>query len=255
MWLLKDKKNCNQAISRDKYNCENGSALVYILIAIALLAALTVTFMQPSSQQTSSQSSFRTVSNIKSQVDTIRSAILECVLSYKKGDRSIDITGGGSDPDARRNFPIKPNSTHFSSATIGPTAGRLVKDIRCPGNPGNDDENHVVIFGGISGKFLPPAPGLFDDWQYYNGTDGVFFWLQTNKTDAFINTALLKSDDQFGECEADIIDASSGAIDLDSDSPAEVQCASGYTCFRVRMTIKPTAEYNGDADGDEGSCP
>lgn len=246
MTILRDENN---------HNNEGGSALVYILIAIALLAALTVTFMQPSSQQTSSQSSFRTVSNIKSQVDTIRSAILSCAISYKRGDVSIDITGGGTDPDARRNFPIKPNSAHFNTATIGATAGRLVRDIRCPGNPGNGDENHAMIFGGISGKFLPPAPDLFEDWQYYNGLDGVFFWIQTRKTDAFINTALQKLDNQFGECEADIIDASSGTVDLDSDAPAEVQCSSGYTCFRVRMGIKVSAEYNGDADGDEASCP
>ena len=234
---------------------ERGSALVYILIAIALLAALTATFMQPSSQQTSSQSSFRAVSTLKSQIDTIRSAIQECVLSYKKGDRSIDISGSGSDTDARRNFPIKPNSTHFGSATIGPTAGRLVKDIRCPGNPGNSDENHALIFGGTSGKFLPRAPDLFEDWQYYNGTDGIFFWIQTDKTDAFVGTALQKLDDQFGECEADIIDASGSARDLDSNS--EVECASGYACFRIRMTIKNTAVYNGDTDGEEAaaSCP
>ncbi len=235
--------------------CERGSALVYILIAIALLAALTFTFMQPSSQQTSSQNSFRAISEIRGQIDTIRSAIQECVLSYKKGDKSIDISGSGTDTGASRNFPIKPNSTHFNTATIGPTAGRLVKDIRCPGNPGSNDENHELIFGGTSNKFLPPAPDLFEDWQYYNGVDGIFFWIQTNKTDAFIDTAFQKLDDQFGECESDIIDASGGAIDLDSDAPAEVQCPSGYTCFRVRMRIGASAEYNGDADSDEAACP
>ncbi len=235
---------------------ERGSALVYILIAIALLAALTVTFMEPSSQQTSSQNSFRTVSDMKSQVDTIRSAIQECVLVYRQGDTSIDISSSGTDPDARRNFPIKPNSTHYTAASVGPTSGRLVKDIRCPGNPGNNDINHVRVFGGTSGKFLPPAPNLFDDWQYYNGEDGIFFWLSTDKTDAFIDTALQKLDDQFGECQADIIDAVSSAVDLDSNS--EVQCASGHTCFRLRMVTKPaTAVYNGDTDGEEAAegCP
>ncbi len=211
--------------------------------------------MQPSSQQTSSQSSFRTVSSLKSQIDTIRSAIQECVLSYKKGDKSIDIAVVGTDPDARRNFPIKPNSDHYLTATITPTAGRFVKDIRCPGDPGGNDENHVKIFGGTSGKFLPAAPDLFEDWKYYNGADGVFFWISTNRTDAFIDTALQKLDDQFGECESDIVDASGAAVDLDSDTPAEVQCADGYTCFRMRMTIKATAEYNGDTDGEEAACP
>ncbi|MGH1402666.1 MAG: hypothetical protein ACRBDL_00325 [Alphaproteobacteria bacterium] len=232
---------------------ERGSALVYILIAIALLAALTVTFMEPSSQQTSSQNSFRTVSDVKSQVDIIRSAIQECVLVHRQGDSSIDISSSGTDPDARRNFPIKPNSTHYSGATIGPTTDRLVKDIRCPGNPGSNDINHERIFGGTSGKFLSPAPDLFEDWQYYNGEDGVFFWLSTDKTDAFLGTALQKLDDQFGECEADVIDAVSGAVDLDSN--AEIECDSGYTCFRIRMVMNATAVYNGDTDGEEAACP
>lgn len=213
--------------------------------------------MGSSSQQTSSQSSFRAVSDIKSQVDTIRSAVQECVLSYQKGDKGVDISGSGTDPDARRNFPLKPSSDHFSSATIGPTSGRLVKDFRCPGNPGNEDINHAMIFKGTSGKFLPPPPDLFEDWQYYNGIDGVYFWTGTNKSDAFIGTALQKLDDQYGECEADVIDASSGAVNLDSDSPAETQCASGYRCLRVRLTITDSAVYNGDSDGDEAaaSCP
>lgn len=235
---------------------ERGSALVYILIAVALLAALTVTFMEPSSQQTSSQNTFKTVSDIRSQVNIIQSAIQECVLSYRYGDSTIDNSGSGTDEGARKNYPIKPSSGHFTGATIGPTAGRLVKDIRCPGNPG-DDQNHEKIFGGTSGKFMPPSPDLFEDWEYYNGTDGVYFWTTTDKTDPYINTALEKLDDLYSECEADIVDASSAAIDLDSATTAEVQCPSGSYCFRVRMIINPSAEYNGDTGGDEpsGTCP
>lgn len=234
---------------------QNGSALVYILIAIALLGALTLTFMEPSSQQTSSQNSFNTVSQMTGQINLIRSAIQECRIAYKKGDRSIDISSSGSDPGAQRNFPIKPNSSHYSTATIGPTTGRLVKDIRCPGDPGNNDENHVKIFGGTSGKFLPAPPNLFEDWQYYNGADGVYFWTQTSKSDAFIDSALEKLDEKYGECETDIVDASSGAVALDSDGPAETVCPSGYTCFRMRMVTRNTAVFNGDIDGDEASCP
>lgn len=235
-------------------NQECGSALVYILIAIALLAALTVTFMEPSSQQTSSQGSFRASTAIKSQVSVIRSAIQECRIAYKKGDRSIDITSSGSDPDAQRNYPIKPNSSHYSAATIGPTADRFVKDVRCPGDPGNNNVNHLAIFSGSSGKFLPPAPDLFSEWKYYNGIDGVFVWLETDKTDAFLQSALDKLDDvDFAECEADVIAASGSAVSLDSTS--EVSCPSNSLCFRVRITTKPSAVYNGDANNDEASCP
>lgn len=243
-----------QSLSRET---QTGSALVYILIAIALLAALTFTFMEPSSQQTSSQGSFRTVAAMQGQIDIIRSALQECVLSYRRGDRDIDATVSGTDPLARKNYPIKPNSTHYNGATIGPTAGRLAKDIRCPGNSPSNDNNHAKIFGGTSGKFLPAPPDLFEDWEYYNGQDGVYFWTKTDKTDAFIDTALQKLDDELSECEADIVDASGGAVDLDSEAPAETQCPSGYTCFRVRMTIGATAEYNGDTDGEEtaANCP
>lgn len=234
-------------------NGERGSALVYILIAIALLAALTLTFMQPSSQQTSSQSGFRSGTELQGQIDTIRSAIQECRLVYPGGDVNIVIDGTNPlDEGAHRSYPIDPNSPYYSTVTDGPSGDHLVRNIRCPGNPG-DDVNHAKIFGGSDGKFLPPAPNMFEDWQYYNSVDGIFFWTQTNKTDSFISSSLQKLDDRFGECEADIIDASGSAKNL--DSKGLLQCPSGYTCFRVRMTVNSTAVYNGDTDGDEASCP
>ncbi len=241
--------------NRNSCGAERGSALVYILIAIALLAALTISFMEPSSQQTSSQNTFKTVTAVQGQADIIRSAIQECVLAYPRGDSTIDTSGSGTDPGARNNYPIKPNSTHFTGATIGPTTGtRLVRDIRCPGNPG-DDKNQEKIFSGATGKFMPPAPDLFEDWQYYNGTDGIYFWTQTSKTDAFLLASLQKLDERYGECEADVINATSGAVDLDSAGTAETQCPSGDVCFRVWMIANASAEYNGDSDNDEASCP
>ena len=233
---------------------ESGSALVYILIAIALLAALTFSFMEPSSQQTSSQNTFKMVADLQGQVDMIRSTIQECVLSYPKGDNTIDTTVGADDESARDNYPIRPDSDHYDgppASTIAKTAGRLVRDIRCPGQKnGSNPNDHSLMFGGSSGKFLPPAPDLFEDWQYYNGEDGVFFWTQTDKTDAFITTALTKLDESFSECEADVV-----VGDADLDDAGDLNCASGIICFRVRMiTEAATAVWNGDSDGDEAGC-
>lgn len=235
---------------------ERGSALVYILIAIALLAALTMSFMQPSSQQTTSQNAFRTTADMKSQINIVRAAIQECVLRYSIGDTSIN---NGSTTDAAHNipYPIKPNSTHYTGATTGPTAGRLVRDIRCPGNnPGDPNDptdatskNHEKLFAGSGGKFMPEPPDLFEDWQYYNAADGVYFWTSTDKTDAFLLTALEKLDDGFSECETDIIDATGSAVDLDSAGSAETQCDSGHTCFRVWVIA------NGSADHQDAGCP
>ncbi len=231
---------------------ERGSALIYILVAIALLAALTIAFMGSSSQQTQSQNSFKLVSELQSQAEFIRSSVQECLLSHPGGDArrpgvpdayvaGIPNGPGESDEGADHRYPIKPNSAYFSGATVGPTAGRLVKDIRCPGSPG-DDVNHTPIFGGASGKFMPPPPKLFDDWQWYNGNDGVFFWISTPKTDSYIQTALDKLNESFNICEADKINAVSGDENLDSD--ATVKCASGHYCFRVWIkTIMATAVF------------
>jgi len=59
-----------------------GSALIYILIAVALLAALTVSLMEPSSQQGQSQSSTSMVTDLSGQISFITSGISECVLSH-----------------------------------------------------------------------------------------------------------------------------------------------------------------------------
>ncbi len=220
---------------------EQGSALIYILVAIALLAALTIAFMGSSSQQTQSQNSFKLVSELQSQADFIRSSVQECILSHPGGDArrpgvpdtyvaGVPNGPGESDEGADHRYPIKPNSTYFSGATVGATVGRLVKDIRCPGNPG-DDVNHVALFGGSSGKFMPPAPKLFDDWQWYNGNDGVFFWISTSKTDSYIQTSLDKLNESFATCEADKINAVSGDEIMDSDG--NIKCPSGHYCFRV----------------------
>ncbi len=208
---------------------EQGSALVYILIAIALLAALTISFMEPSSQQTQSQSGFKLVSEVAGQVEFIRSNIQECVILHPGGDITINdpvVTDAG----ASKIFPLNPKSTHLTGPSVN--ANPLVRELRCPGNPG-DDPDHQPIFSGTSGKFLPPPPAMFTDWKWYNGLDGVFFWTSTDKTDAFIQTSLAKLNEQFGTCEADTINASAGAEDL--DNAGDYSCPAGSYCFRVWM--------------------
>ena len=247
----------------DESASEQGSALVYILIAIALLAALTFTFMEPSSQQTTSQNTFKTAAGVETQVEMIRSAIQECVLSYSEGDVCINDNtaesycnnpAGTSDSGASRiHYPINPNSTHYTNASPGQSGDRLVKNLRCPGNNGGENanhDNHELIFSASSGKFMPPAPDLFTDWQYYHGADGIFFWTTTDKTDAFITSALDKIDDKYHECEADVITGGGSGVDLDSGST--LTCAANNVCFRVWMIMEnDTAVFNGDTDTDE----
>jgi hypothetical protein len=228
---------------------QNGSALVYILIAIALLAALTATFMDSSSQQTSSQSSFNTVAELNSQINFIRSAIEECVLTYPAGDTTMPATNpvGGQSPT--RPYPLMPISTYLLSPTVG---NSFVKDIRCPGNPGNSN-NHAKIFSGASGKFLPPPVNMFSPWLYVNHSDGIYFFAVTEKTDAFIHTALQKLNEQYATCELQYVDNSAGgAVIQMSPIVGMTPCAAGNRCIVYRILTTPTTVFAGEA---AGACP
>ena len=221
---------------------QSGSALVYILVAIALLAALTVSFMEPSGQQTQSQNSTKIVSDLYTQATLIQSSIQECVLVYPAEDTTLTAVQQNHSP-----YPINPNDAHFAGET--PAAQpNLAENLRCPGNPGGASADHALIFTGSSGKFLPQPPSLFGDWEYYNGADGVFFFIATDKTDPYIQSALEKLDNKFSECEADVIDATGAAVDLSSDiigDTAERECPDGSRCFRLWM-ILDTGTNHGD---------
>ena len=233
---------------------QKGSALVYILLAIALLAALTASLMDSSSQQTSSQNTFNSVTEVKSQINLIRSSIQECVLAYPEGDAGADGNSGLRSPvTPNYGYPVNPSSGYFTAPAVPETSDEAAL-IKCPGNPGNS-KLHAPIFGGASGKFLPPPPNLFEPWVYYSGPDGVFFYTSTDKTDSFLVSAMGKLDDQFSECEADVIDnASSGsALDITNDS-AGPECPANSRCFRVWM-IAVDPNYAGDSDLDEAGCP
>lgn len=224
---------------------QRGSALVYILIAIALLAALTATFMDSSSQQTSTQNSFNTVTELKSQINLIRSAIDECVLRYPAGDTGMPAANPVGAQNPVRPYPLMPNNSYMASPTSGTY---MVNDIRCPGNPGNSN-NHSKVFGGTSGRYLPPAPKLFDAWNYYNHTDGVFFYIRTNKSDAYLGEALQKLDTEFSKCETQYVNATS-AVYFDAANTAAYGCAAGYKCLRVWVKPNTGAVYPG-----ETGCP
>jgi hypothetical protein len=231
----------------DRKNKQKGSALIYILIAIALLAALTATFMDSSSQQTTSQNTFNLVTDLNSQINFVRSAIQECVLTYPAGDSTMPadpaLVGGEA---VTRPYPLQPENTYLLNPESG-TVG-VVDAIRCPGNPG-DSNDHAKIFSGSSGKFLAPTPKL--TWRkYINDVDGVYLLFGIWTSDAYLKTALEKLNDQFAPCEADVIDASTGG-DVNISSTGDVLCEDGNICLRVWLVTNPaTAVFP-----TEPSCP
>lgn len=208
-----------------KKDC-TGGALVYILIAIALLAALTASFIEPGSQQSRSQNAFRLVTAIDSQIQFIRASVQDCILLHPAGDSTVL---AATDPGYHAPYPVNPDSDHFIGSTLGKETNRNVEGLRCPGNPGGSN-NHTQLFSGTSGRFMPPAPKLFNPWVYYNGAgtvlgeavDGVYVVLASDKTDPFIAEALTKASSKYANCEADYI------VGTGSNG-----CANGEQCFRI----------------------
>jgi hypothetical protein len=238
----------------NSYHAARGSALIYILIAVALLAALTVSLMEPSSQQTQSQSSTNLVTDISGQVGFITSAISECVLSHPDQDSELTTTQQKNAP-----YPINPQDPYFDAQTADPPSDTddNVENIRCPGNPGgtgSTNQDHARIFGGTSGKFLPPPPALFTDWTYYNGADGIYIMTSSDKTDPYITSSLIKLDAKYSNCEGEVIDRrGTSALTISSDTTpgdgAARTCPAGSVCFRYWLILKATA-IHGDVD-----CP
>ena len=182
---------------------ETGSALVYILIAIALLAALTVSFLGSDTQQSRSQNAFRLATTIENQILFIDSAIQECILTYPRGDASVNSVTT-TDAGYVAPYPLTPSSTHFTASTLGPASAARAEFIRCPGNPGGDQNNHEPIFGGSSGKFLPPPPELFDNVIFVNAGSTVVIGFSSTRTDPYIFEAFERVDERFSDCEVAI---------------------------------------------------
>lgn len=212
-----------------------GSALIYILIAIALIAALTASFMQPATQQTRTQNSFKLAAELNGQVQMVRASIQDCILQYPEGDSAINVAG------YHANYPLEPDSTYFPTSPAIRAADKNVAGLRCPGNnPGGvNQSHHELIFGGSTGRFMPAVPALFGPWTYRNTTNttidgvaftGVFFQITTTNSDAYLAEAMQKVDAQFTQCEADYVegDGSNG-------------CAASTKCLRIWVKrVAPT---------------
>lgn len=180
---------------------KSGSALIYILIAIALLGALTMSFIEPSSQQSRSQNAFRLAQEITSHLETFRAAILDCVLTYPAGDTSS--TAASKYTGYQHPYPLTPNATYLPVASRD--AQNKASSIRCPGNPG-DSNDHALIFGGSTGLFAPKTPSILGSsatYFYGNSVHGVHVYAFTASTDPFIKDAFDKIAEKYDACQVD----------------------------------------------------
>lgn len=114
-------------------NAEKGNVLFYILLCVILLAAISFVLTQGSGDSASGIQASQLSEEIKTQAQTIRSALLECNLVHNYG------------------YPAQPVSG-------------LVADLRCQTD---DVPNYEDIFSGTSNRIMPQTPKPFTTgWEY-----------------------------------------------------------------------------------------
>lgn len=229
-----------------KASSQKGGALIYILIAVALLAALTSTFLDGGGQSSRTQNAFKTATILNSQARLVRSAIQDCVLRYPEGDSAIAETGY-IDP-----YPLNPDSSDPAYAAFD-VANRNVSELRCPAS------SYDQLFSGTGefSSYLPPPPNLMEPWTYFNGNatgvtqiydedfEGVFFEIKSDKSDPFIEESFQKVDELMSSCEVD------HQVGTGTNG-----CESGHQCLRfwvIRRSGGPTG--SADATNGQNPCP
>lgn len=180
-------------------NSQKGSVLLYIFIAVGLLAALTYSFIGDSRDGMSTQNAVKTAQELYAQSNLIRSAIIECTLLYPAGGGDLDASGTiDSSDNPNTPYPVVPSSALNPE---GAQADDSVKYVSCTGAPSGKRN----MFQGTNnqGRILPPPPGGFSNWEYVNDSDGVRIQINAPNTSLGIAT-LDRLMEKFETCQADI---------------------------------------------------
>lgn len=228
-----------------KSNPQRGSVMIYILVAVGLLAGVTATMMTGSSNQTNNNKGSGITADLKSQLNVIVAAVQECTMTYPNQDGDLTATQQKNAP-----YPINPKDPYLDDPAAEVVATDEVSYIRCPGNPGTGAsgfESQKRIFSGESGKFLPEPPPGFSPWVYYNGVNGVY--VMTAALNATVETkkAILAVDIGYNPCQTDVTDlrGTGSSADLSTDivpgDSGEKSCPGGAICFRHWFVQKASA--------------
>lgn len=150
---------------------QTGSAIIYVLMAIGLLAALTFAITSDNVGSTTNQSGARMAEDLYSQINLIKSTIVECTMVYPAAGRDYDADGDIDQID-HPNMPYPLTPMHANNPYDDTFTTDQVRNLTCTGAP---NAAAAAMFSGIGvkGRFLPPMTNGFTDWLYVSDTDGV----------------------------------------------------------------------------------
>ena len=161
-------------------HAERGNVLFIIFIAVALLAALSMTLMSGGGEQAISMSSDKISQELFAQSQSIRSAILECNLI--------------------NNYGYPPPSED----------GEKMIELECQIGDGPTMQN---IFTGTANRVVPPPPSTFVDWIYHNDGAGTIYYdiYSLKPADKAVIGALEMLKGRYGTDEATIVNDGTNA--------------------------------------------
>lgn len=185
--------------SAQKNISEKGSILFYIFLAMGLLAALTFSFTRNSRENITTQNAHRMSEELFSQINVIRSAVVECALEYPEGGGDLDGSGIIDATDNPNNpYPVNPSDVNNPH---GAAANDQARNLSCTGAPAAA----ANIFQGANnkGRVLQPIPSGFSEWIYINDAAGVRVQTTAGNDAAGID-ALNRLMNRFSTCQADL---------------------------------------------------
>lgn len=193
----------------------SGNALLYVFMAVGLLAALTYSFTKGTKENYSTQNAAKAAEELYVQANLIKSSIVQCTNEYVEGGGDLNSDGiFNEDDNANTPFPLEPNNGLIENAPAGcvvqgNTAGCVsvaennnVRNLSCIGAPLGE----AYMFSGTnnSGAFLPQPPSGFEEWTYKNDSNGVYIQIIGKAKNATANMTVQRLKDKYSNCQSDI---------------------------------------------------
>lgn len=181
---------------------ERGSIVIYLIIALVLMATLVVFITQGTKKGPQAQQLDETSQYLESDLGVISAAINDCVLTYS---RAVDVDGDG-DKDTTDN-PNAPFPLYGDLSSGG--AGDDIMAIKCPGAPASKQ----IIFDNSPGRNFRLLSGSDYTVTYFtDGTEGVKITISRSSTSDIWLEAIDRLNTKLSTCQAEV-DTAGGCAD------------------------------------------